>query len=85
MRDRWSVELTIGLIFAVIIAVLTLLVVGVIGVTACAVMQPEPQQEIVQQVETTGDVKRLCIEAKTGEHVDAMSCQLIDPQSGGVK
>lgn len=85
MRDRWSVESTIGLIFAVIIAVLTLLVVGVIGVTACAVMQPEPQQEIVQQVETTGDVKRLCIEAKTGEHVDAMSCQLIDPQSGGVK
>lgn len=31
-----------------------------------------------------GHVKRLCIEAKTGEHIDAMSCQLIDPQSGGV-
>jgi len=35
-------------------------------------------------VETTGDVRRLCIEARTGERVDAMSCDLIDPHTGGV-
>lgn len=40
---------------------------------------------IIQQVETTGDVKRLCIEAKTDGRIDAMSCQLIDPHTGGVK
>ena len=33
----------------------------------------------------TGDVKRLCMTVKTGERIDAMSCELIDPLSGGVK
>ena len=45
----------------------------------------QPEQTIIQQVETTGDVKRLCIEAKTDGRIDAMSCQLIDPHTGGVK
>ncbi len=39
-------------------------------------MDTGPSQRIVQ-VETTGDVRRLCIEARTGERVDAMSCDLI--------
>ncbi|TCF21545.1 MULTISPECIES: tight junction protein ZO-3 [Bifidobacterium] len=45
----------------------------------------QPEQTIIQQVETTGDVKRLCIEAKTDGRIDAMSCDVIDPMSGGVK
>lgn len=38
-----------------------------------------------QEVRQTGDVKRLCMTVKTGERIDAMSCELIDPLSGGVK
>lgn len=38
-----------------------------------------------QDVRQTGDVKRLCLTVKTGERIDAMSCELIDPLSGGVK
>ena len=40
---------------------------------------------LTQEVRRTGDVKRLCLTVKTGERIDAMSCELIDPLSGGVK
>lgn len=73
-RGSWSVESTIGLVFTI-----------VIGLTAYAVTTPAPEQTIIQRVETTGDVKRLCIEARTNNRIDAMSCQLIDPHTGGVK
>lgn len=42
-------------------------------------------QTVTQEVRQTGDVKRLCLTVKTGERIDAMSCELIDPLSGGVK
>lgn len=42
-------------------------------------------QTVTQEVRRTGDVKRLCMTVKTGERIDAMSCELIDPLSGGVK
>lgn len=42
-------------------------------------------QTVTQEVRRTGDVKRLCLTVKTGERIDAMSCELIDPLSGGVK
>ena len=42
-------------------------------------------QTVTQEVRQTGDVKRLCMTVKTGERIDAMSCELIDPLSGGVK
>ena len=45
----------------------------------------QPEQTIRKRIETTGDVKRLCIEAKTDGRIDAMSCQLIDPMTGGVQ
>lgn len=45
----------------------------------------QPEQTLSQRIETTGDVKRLCIEAKTDGRIDAMSCQLIDTHTGGVK
>ena len=42
-------------------------------------------QTVTQEVRRTGDVKRLCMTVKTGDLIDAMSCELIDPLSGGVK
>ena len=81
-RGSWSVESTIGLVFTIVIAAMVL---AVIGLTAYAVTTPAPEQTIIQKVETTGDVRRLCIEAKTGERIDAISCDLIDPRTGGVR
>lgn len=83
-RGSWSVESTIGLVFTIVIAVIVAMVLAVIGLTAYAVANPTLEQSIIQKVETTGDVRRLCIEAKTGERIDAMSCDLIDPHTGGV-
>lgn len=67
------------------VAIIVAMVLAVIGLTAYAVTTPAPEQTIIQRVETTGDVKRLCIEARTNNRIDAMSCQLIDPHTGGVK
>ena len=78
-RSSWTVESTSARLHhrrSVSVA----MVLAVIGLTAYAVTTPAPEQTIIQQVETTGDVKRLCLEAKTGEHIDAMSCELIDPR-----
>ena len=83
-REKWSIKSTIGLVFTIVGAVIVALVLAVIGLTAYAVTTPAPEQTIIQRVETTGDVRRLCIEAKTGERIDAMSCDLIDPHTGGV-
>lgn len=85
MRDKWIIEVTIGLIFVFDGALLILLIVGVLGMSLHAGTQSEPQQDIVQRVERTGDVKHLCVEAKTDGRIDAMSCQLIDTHTGGVK
>ena len=71
-RSSWTVESTIGLVFIIVGSVSVAMVLAVIGLTAYAVTTPAPEQTIIQQVETTGDVKRLCLEAKTGEHIDAM-------------
>lgn len=83
-RGSWSVESTIWLVFTIALAVIVAMVLAVIGLTAYAVANPTLEQTIIQKVETTGDVRRLCIEAKTGERIDAMSCDLIDPHTGGV-
>ena len=84
-RGSWSVESTIGLVFTIALAVIVAMVLAVIGLTAYAATNVAPEQTIIQRVETTGDVKRLCIEARTNNRIDAMSCQLIDPHTGGVK
>ena len=78
-------ELFLHRFFTIVIAVIVAMVLAVIGLTAYAVTTPAPEQTIIQRVETTGDVKRLCIEARTNNRIDAMSCQLIDPHTGGVK
>lgn len=84
-HEKWSVEPTIGLAFVIVSVIIGGMVLAVIGLTAYAVTTPAPEQTIIQRVETTGDVKRLCIEARTNNRIDAMSCQLIDPHTGGVK
>lgn len=82
----WDLENFVGL---AMLACLTLIVVSGLMATDSsldATQTPvQPEQTIIQRVETTGDVKRLCIEAKTDGRIDAMSCQLIDPHTGGVK
>nr|DAU05890.1 MAG TPA: hypothetical protein [Caudoviricetes sp.] len=84
----WELENFVGLL--AMLAVIVLGVVFVLG-TVCFVCWSstqtpvQPEQTISQRIETTGDVKRLCIEAKTDGHIDAMSCELIDPHTGGVK
>ncbi len=75
----WTVESTIGLVF-----MLGALLAAGAGLIVYTTVNDGTQQRIVQQVETTGDVKRLCIEARTGECIDAMSCELVDPLAGGV-
>ena len=83
----WDLENFVGL--AMLVCLPLLLVSGMaaicFGCWAATRTPVQPEQTIIQRVETTGDVKRLCIEAKTDGRVDAMSCELIDPQSGGVK
>lgn len=82
-HEKWSVESTIRLAFVIVSVIIGGMVLAVISLTA-ATMNPTPEQTIIQKVETTGDVKRLCVEARTGEHIEAMSFELIDQQSGGV-
>ncbi|ACJ52215.1 hypothetical protein Blon_1125 [Bifidobacterium longum subsp. infantis ATCC 15697 = JCM 1222 = DSM 20088] len=77
-------ESTIRLAFVIVSVIIGGMVLAVISLTAAATMNPTPEQTIIQKVETTGDVKRLCVEACTGEHIEAMSFELIDQQSGGV-
>ena len=84
-RGSWSVESTIGLVFTIAIAVIVAMVLAVFCITAYVATNVAPEQTIIQKVETTGDVRRLCIEVKTGERIDAMSCDLIDPHTGGVR
>lgn len=42
-------------------------------------------QTVTQEVRLTGDVKRLCLTVKTGERIDAITCQVLDGMTGEVK
>lgn len=77
-------ESTIGLVFMLGAVLAVALLAAGAGLIVYTTVNDGTQQRIVQQVETTGDVKRLCIEARTGECIDAMSCELVDPLAGGV-
>lgn len=71
-------------IMPIIVASSAALAVGY-GLGEQAPLGEQPAQTVTQEVRHTGDVKRLCMTVKTGERIDAMSCELIDPLSGGVK
>lgn len=68
----------------VCVCVFAAFVVGY-GLGEQAQLGEQDVQTVTQEVRQTGDVKRLCMTVKTGERIDAMSCELIDPLSGGVK
>lgn len=46
---------------------------------------PQPAQTVTQEIRRTGDVKRLCLTIKTGNHIDAITCQVIDDITGQPK
>ncbi|MDB6907573.1 hypothetical protein [Bifidobacterium longum] len=68
----------------IVVASFAALAVGY-GLGEQAQLGEQEAQTVTQEVRHTGDVKRLCMTVKTGERIDAMSCELIDPLSGGVK
>lgn len=71
-------------IMPIVVASFAALAVGY-GLGEQAQLVEQEAQTVTQEVRHTGDVKRLCLTVKTGERIDAMSCELIDPLSGGVK
>lgn len=75
----WAVR-----IMPAFVCVFAAFVVGY-GLGEQAQLGEQDVQTGTQEVRQTGDVKRLCMTVKTGERIDAMSCELIDPLSGGVK
>lgn len=80
-RD-WTLENFVGLLY---IGLCALAVMAIIGLTFAAVLsmsEPTPRQTVTHWVDRQGDVKRLCLAYKTGDHVDALSCDLIDPMTG---
>lgn len=84
----WTMESTIGLVFIIITIVGATLIAAVIGVIAYSLTQPAPEtptQTVSQYLDKQGDVKRLCLVYKTGSHVDAISCDLVDDIKGDLK
>ncbi|KFI91164.1 tight junction protein ZO-3 [Bifidobacterium saguini DSM 23967] len=82
----WTLEEFTGLLFTLIALIATtglIATIGLIGYTI-ATGNDQPKQTTIQKIETTGDIKRFCIEIKTGDHIDAIDCELIDPMTGGV-
>ena len=83
-RESWSVESTIGLLFTIIIAILALAIVSAIrpGRVRRDGHRPQPAHRAAggDHGRRSPPVHR----ARTGERVDAMSCDLIDPHTGGV-
>lgn len=70
--------------------VTTLAIIGIaviVGVTILleSNVPAQPEQEVSQYVDKRGDVKRLCLVFKTGDHVDAISCNVIDDMTGDLK
>lgn len=81
----WSMESTIGLMFIIGTIIIATAIAGILGMlvyTATAPAPEQPQQTVSHYIDKQGDVKRLCLAYKTGDHVDAVSCQLIDDITG---
>lgn len=67
----------------IVILCLTALAGYVIGRATAEPAAPAKQTTSTETI-TLGDVKRYCITIKTGDHIDAIDCQLIDPMTGQV-
>lgn len=80
----WSVESTIGLIFIIGTIITATAIAAILGMLIYTMSQPaeQPQQTVSHYVDKQGDVKRLCLAYRTGDHVDAVSCDLVDDVTG---
>lgn len=77
----WNIASLLGPIFMVIAGGAVL---AILTLTGFAFLQKgdASEQTVTHWVDQQGDVKRLCLAYKTGDHVDALSCTLIDPMTG---
>lgn len=83
-RD-WSIESTIGLLFIVGTIIIATAIAAILGMLVYTTTQPapsEPKQTVSQYVDKRGDVKRLCLVFKTGDHVDAIACDPVYEYAG---
>lgn len=81
----WSMESTIGLMFIIITIIGATIIAAILGTLVYTMTTPAPEpakQTVSHYIDKQGDVKRLCLAYKTGDHVDAVSCQLIDDITG---
>ncbi|TPF92920.1 hypothetical protein BW14_07095 [Bifidobacterium sp. UTBIF-68] len=78
----WSLESLAGLVYMVLAMFAIMAVLLLTGLTIWQSGTTEPEQTVTHWVDRQGDVQRLCLAYKTGDHVDALSCDLIDPMTG---
>lgn len=84
----WSMESTIGLIFIIITIITATAIAAILGMLVYTMTTPAPEQPaqtVSHYIDKQGDVKRLCLAYKTGQHVDAVSCDLVDDITGQPK
>lgn len=75
----WAVR-----IMPAFVCVFAAFVVGY-GLGEQAQLGEQDVQTVTQEVRQTGDVKRLCMTVKTGERIDAITCQVLDGMTGELK
>lgn len=81
--QNWDMENFVGLAMLTIAALAGLVLVMVIGLLAWSMTQPAtPTQTTMTETIQHGDLKWICTEWRTGQHVDAASCTLLDPMTG---
>lgn len=83
----WELENFVGLAMLALVTLFMVFGMAAIGFVCWASTQTpsQPRQEVSQYVDTRGDVKRLCLAYKTGDHVDAISCNVIDDINGELR
>lgn len=80
---NWTIEEFTGLLFLTITGITAIIAALLIWLLACTITHindpaPQPKQTTSQYIDHQGDVKRLCLTYKTGDHVDAISCTLLN-------
>ncbi|QTB90883.1 tight junction protein ZO-3 [Bifidobacterium saguini] len=69
-----------GLIVCTGVALVLLLIIGL--PLWSLTWDTQPQQTIMSETVSQGDVHYLCVEWRTGDRVDTASCTMLDPQTG---
>lgn len=84
----WPMESVVGLLMMLTTIFFSVVFAAVVGMLIYTLTQPapaQPKQTVSQYVDKQGDVKRVCLVYKSGDHVDALSCDLIDDITGQPK